>query len=466
MLISDFKHDFFRPLGGKNAPLFEYCIIEMYSAVYSTDYTNDFLMIRKELRDIFKNALEVIPWVNEDEDSQTKDNQVRANEIIRRLEGCGWIEEIPELGSMVQTIRFTKHGRRIAQTLHSIYEDRQTSRQKNVRMTFNSLKAYYDNGDPQNLLDTLEHSRYIISDLVDHVSDLHDEKKEMMRLAVKDIREAGEMFFSFMGEEFKAKIAARFAEDSAYRHQGEVERLCIEILDSRRYEEFESQLKAYYPEFRDKDYPLEDILNTVRDRMKNACDGKIPELRRALGAFVERGNMILRQAGSAVTSNNKNIIELVNLIKSSDDEEKSNLLSQVSFALSPIQSRLFDPTKLTFSKKNERKKTVCVLENDTPLSPEQIKKLLIKEMLAKELGFNEKEIVAFVETVFQEQHTISNVYLPVNDPKSLLMTLSILTILNMRSPDGVRYRAKPTGEIKETRFFTTEEYILQKGGNL
>ena len=177
MLITQSHPDFFNALTGANSKIVEKSLISLYEALYGNDFITDETLDRKKARDIVYSVIQEIPWQKDDAQSFIEDDKEKANYIIRRLKDCGWIDFIMDRALLIKTFNFTKNGKKFAQTLYaSSDEENILVRQRNVRATKASLESYQKSDDPADLIDAINFSKYIVSDLTYNINDLREEK--------------------------------------------------------------------------------------------------------------------------------------------------------------------------------------------------------------------------------------------------------------------------------------------------
>ena len=185
MLITQNQSDFFNVLTGANSQIIEQSLISLYEALYGNDFIVDEIMDRKKARDIVYSVIQDMPWQNEDSEAALENDKDKASYIIRRLRDCGWIDFVTDKVLLIKIFTFTKNGKQFSQTLYTSSDDEHVLvRQRNVRATKASLLSYQQSDDPADLIDAINFSKYIVSDLSDNINDVREEKNLLMSLSL------------------------------------------------------------------------------------------------------------------------------------------------------------------------------------------------------------------------------------------------------------------------------------------
>lgn len=313
MLTTD-SPDFFKILNSVRKEISEAVLIRLYEEMYR-DVSVSSSFDRKFVRNI------VVEEFNRNENIELLEGEDSKKTAISNfmflLENTGWLSYKYDKIQMTTNTSFTVNGKKFAQALYELNSKNISTRLRNVRSTFNSLKAYESDRDSYDLLDAMSFSEYVISDLMEWINEINDARKQMHTKAMQSNRLAGEMYFDFLHKEFKS-IAINLTEDSAVKYSPKVSEIINNILDDDKLlEHLNKELKHRFTYFENKEYAVEDILDGIAKRIENASSSKLPEIYTAISQLTRNSEMLLRQANAISSHRDPNISKLANLIKDS-----------------------------------------------------------------------------------------------------------------------------------------------------
>lgn len=461
MLITQSHPDFFNALTGANSKIVEKSLISLYEALYGNDFITDETLDRKKARDIVYSVIQEIPWQKDDAQSFIEDDKEKANYIIRRLKDCGWIDFIMDRALLIKTFNFTKNGKKFAQTLYaSSDEENILVRQRNVRATKASLESYKKSDDPADLIDAINFSKYIVSDLTDNINDLREEKNILMQLAMEDVKVAGGKFIDFVKDKFASDIAIKFGKDSANRYILDIEEI-VKDLSFDGLELRQKRLVAHFPMYRKNPNALKNILDAIDFRLKNACDTKLPQLKKEISTYIQRGTVIFRQTNSLFFNKNKEVLEIAKIIKDKKDAEKLKLLEDIGKAVKYPNLVILNLSAVKVRRKSKKDETVSFLAPEITMPKEAYIKSNFEQKKHLLFSYSQKEIRAYIEKHFEESDslTITNNAFKITNPKELLIALYATDIMRQ---DKEKYEVTYTGNTCKNIYFETNEYIIRK----
>ncbi|NQY53719.1 MAG: hypothetical protein HRT42_09140 [Campylobacteraceae bacterium] len=460
MLITQNQSDFFNVLTGANSQIIEQSLISLYEALYGNDFIVDEIMDRKKARDIVYQVIQDMPWQNEDSESALDNDKDKASYIIRRLRDCGWIDFVTDKVLLIKIFTFTKNGKQFSQTLYtSSDEEHVLVRQRNVRATKASLLSYQQSDDPADLIDAINFSKYIVSDLSDNINDVREEKNLLMSLAMEDVKVAGGKFINFVKDKFASDIAVKFGKDSANRYILDIEEivkdLCLENFELR-----EKRLYAHFPSFRKNPNALKSILDAIDNRLKNACDTKLPLLKREISSYIHRGTVIFRQTNSLFFNKNKEVTQIAKIIKEKNKEDKELLLSSIGKAITYPSLKLLNLNTIKIRRTHKKEETISFLSEEITMPKEAYMKSSFEQKKHLAFSYSQKEIKSYINRHFEEAdtHTLSNHAFTINNPKDLLIALYANDIMRNDSDYEIDY----TGNRCKNNYFETDEYVIRK----
>lgn len=442
---------FFSILTPKNGPLIEAVILRLYDEMYR-DITGNSVFDRDYIRALIKEELELRD-MEMDEDYSTNIS-TRAFQVLDALEGSGWVVFKYDIAQRVDGFSFTDHGRRFAASIYEANHRSHNTRMRNVRQTLNSMRAYKENGDPYDLLDARQSSEYIVSDLVDRANEINQARKEMVQRALDDTDEAGELFFEFYENDFH-RISNSLTEDSAARHGTEIHRIGNIILDELGDKRLRDLINTF-PEYKQMDSPVEELIEGIIARVKNATDNKIPEIFSALSSLTANSDMILRQANSLILNDSKGIEILAEQIRQSDD--KDEILARFGWHCRFVQARLFDPEKIKIRDKIGKIKIESIVEKPEEMTSEELRMHNIKEAIRKTFGFTVDDVDAFMKALTTDNEVITNTQIPIEGYRSLLMSFTLPAVASRL--EG--YEVQKLQDMGKNAYYEGDNYIIKR----
>ena len=459
MLVTQTNSDFFSSLSGMNGQIIEQVIISLYNTTYGDDFSSEEILDRRAVVGIIVRELQNIVWQTEEAFSLEGDREKSAY-IIKRLVDCGWVVFSTNRGLSIKTFNFTRNGKKMAQVLASMSDEENLNiRQRNVRSTRSLLESYQKSNDPYDLLDAMNFSKHIVSDLTDNINDLKEEKNLLMVLAIKDISQASGKFIEFLEEKFTIDLAVKFGEDSANRHRLEIMNLINNLLDEPQLEFREKKLIRLVPAYRKRENPLRNILYAIQERLISACDSKLPQLKNEISTYVQRGEIIFRQTNSLILNKNREVNQVAELLRKKSTEDKLDLLNKIGERLRYPNLKILNLSSIVIRKKEKKKQLTTFLEKNELIPKEVYIKSQFEQKKHKAFNFTQDEIRSFLDEYFEINSEVSNKIFEITEPKDLLIALYATDIM-YKSQDAYTFEASKN-RVKNI-YFESDEYIIKK----
>ena len=460
MLITETSPDFFSPLSGKNGKVIEQVIVSLYNTTYGDDFSSEEILDRRTVIKIILRILQEISWENEEEEISLENDRDKSAYVIKRLIDCGWVAFVTNRGLSIKTFNFTKNGKKMAQMLASMSDEENLNiRQRNVRSTRSLLASYQKSNDPYDLLDAMNFSKHIVSDLTDNINDLKEEKNLLMVLAIKDISQASGKFIGFLEEKFTTDLAVKFGEDSANRHRLVIMKLINELLDDPQLELREKKLIHLVPAYRKRENPLRNILYAIQDRLINACDSKLPQLKNEISTYVQRGEIIFRQTNSLILNKNREVTQIAEVLRGKNSEEKKELLDKIGQKFSFPNLKILHLSSVVVRKKQKKEQKSTFLTENQSIPKEVYIQSQFEQRKHQAFNFSQEEIRTFIDRHFETSSQISNTIFKIAEPKDLLIALYSTDIM-YRNRENYRFQA--TNKRVKNIYFESDEYIIEK----
>lgn len=459
MLMTESNPEFFKPLAGKNGRIVEHALVHLYGATFGDDFVVDDAITREMVRDIVSVVLQQIPW-QEEEEASVEDDLQKANMIIAKLVECGWIEFVTDLSLAKKIFSFTRNGKKAAQFLYGVsHEGDRKIRQRNVRMTRAFLEAYARTSDPDDLADAIDASKHIVSDLMDNINDIREEKGHLVTLARNSINEAGEEFIDFFDRRFSSEIGVKFGEDSAVMHKLAINETIRQILSSAHFDTMEEKFIRGFPRYKTYEHPVREILEAIGNRLVSACDLKLPILKKEFYAYVLRGESILRKTNALINHQNRELETVASHLKAASHEVRISMLEAIGSKMTTVHLSVLNISTISIRKNRVKSPAETYIEAQTPLSKEAYMLSRYEQKKYASFSITEEDRLSYMEQYLCETGRTSNASFEIDTPKALLSALFATDIAYAQSDS---YTLSPQGKSTKNLFFETEEFVIER----
>jgi len=467
------REHFFRPLTGKYREVVAACLKSLYQRLYSPDADYAYHLTREDLRDLFAQALRETPLLAEEFDQDdrdyfrtAKDESAKANEILRLLTDTGWIEKYTDKGSMVTAYRFSKTGKIFSEGLFRFEFRGFKTRQRNVRNTKNALQAYLRDGDPYDLIDAVDFSQQVVSDLSDDISELHERKRQLMKAAVQKIATAVEDFLQYMDQHFVPDLAIRLAADSVERHRHRIRQIIQHIQQWPLEKITRSNDKLCQMTGRQSraDEPLLfRLLDLIHNAVESACLLKSPELRAALDSFINRADLIIKQATAlSIGLKESPLAEAMEDLAQLPLQRQDEKLRDAARCLATCRVRLVDPKRVRLRKSVQRKPIETIYQISEPSAEEQ-RQAVLRDAMDMAFAVSMDQVRHEIEKQMGNNNSLRCSHIIVKDVPSLLALSHAVEIASLSAQDGkVGFTLEATGERFSTPYLEGEDFIIRR----
>lgn len=447
MFFSDSRQHFFNPLIGKYRALVAECLRLLYQRLYTDLRDYGHAINREQLVDIFKEAIARAPILDADADADINDGEDAtegrfktqrdlASFIINRLIEHGWLEKQVDETSLQSSYGFSRMGRLFTQPFADNDANQFRTRNRNTRNTRNSLQAFYDQGEINDLLDAYEYSERIISDFTDVIAELEERKRQLVREVESRqlIQQASDEFFDFMETVFKPDLEVRLSADSVEKYRDQISDIITKIRRKRKYGQgdeetaakdwravMEIRLRKALPQ---KVVPgvslLETLLQTIDSRLKNACDIMLPALRRALNTFTQRADIIIRQLSYINSRGQDDLMDIYRSLGNLTPEQQDHLLLEQGETIASIQMGFIDPAQIQLRAPRNIQVVRSMLDEDKALDADAQKSLFIQQALDKAFILQSSSVRDYVHQALLEKGEVRSSALQASNMQELL----------------------------------------------
>ncbi|MAZ86310.1 MAG: flagellar protein FliT [Cellvibrionaceae bacterium] len=440
MFFSDNRRHFFRPLTGKYRELAVECLRLLYQRLY-TDLT-DFghMRNRDQIVDIFREAITRAPLLDSDnqdseDEGRFKNQRETAGFLLNLLLEYGWLEKQVDEATLQSSYAFSKVGRLFTQPFIESDSSRYRTRNRNTRNTRNSLQAFFEQGEVHDLLDAYEYSERIISDFTDVISELEERKRQLVKEveARQLVEQATDEFFEFMETTFKPDLEVRLSADSVEKYRDQIAHLIKQIRRKRRYggegddadrdwrAVMELRLRKLMPgNVIEGQSILENLLVAIEERLRSACEGMLPALRRSLNSFTQRADIIMRQLSYIHARGDDGLLEACSQLAQLPSDQQDELLGTLGQQLATVEAGYLDPSQVVYRNRANRRVMQSRIEEEQSIDADARRELYIRQVLDSAFGIQSGDIQQYLMKSLNNTGRVNSRHLPINDARELL----------------------------------------------
>ena len=470
MFFADSYQHFFRPLTGKYREQVVECLRLLYERLYTAKADYGESLTREQILETFAEALTRAPQLDSDggvePEGRFRGLREQSVWVLNSLVEFGWLEKLVDSATLTVSYPFSRRGRLFTQPLVELNSTRVRTRHRNTRNTLNSLEAFASRGEVYDLIDAWEYSERIVADFTDMIAELEERKRELVREVEAQIlvQQATDEFFSFMESRFQPDLAIRLSADSVEKHRDSIGRVIAQIRrkDNAKKAEWERRLRQQLPELHSEGQSvLWLMLDTIEDRMRRACEVKLPALRQALQGFTKRAEIIIRQLSYLQSNTEGAFTDLCQDLGRAANRD--DMLSQLGDQLAAFQLRLHDPKQTQLWQRSRRQPVNTLMEDDAPISDDSQRDILLQQLLDQAFNFNSSDLRNYLFNALGSGQQVNSRDLPLSSARDLLAMSHALEAAAV-SQDGSAPLVEVhfTGEVASNRYFQQfDEYTLE-----
>ncbi|WP_160153852.1 Wadjet anti-phage system protein JetA family protein [Microbulbifer sp. ALW1] len=473
MFFADSYQHFFRPLTGKYREQVVECLRLLYERLYTAKADYGESLTREQILETFAEALTRAPQLDSDGGAEPEGRFRNLREqsvwVLNTLVEFGWLEKLVDSATLTVSFPFSRRGRLLTQPMVELNSTRVRTRHRNTRNTLNALEAFASRGEVYDLIDAWEYSERIVADFTDMIAELEERKRELVREVEAQIlvQQATDEFFSFMESRFQPDLAIRLSADSVEKHRDSITRVItlIRRKDNAKKAEWERRLRQQLPELHvETQSILWLMLDTIEDRMRRACEVKLPALRHALHGFTKRAEIIIRQLSYLQSTSEGAFTDLCKDL--GESPQRDQLLSALGDQLSAFQLRLFDPRQAVLWQRNRRQPVNTLVEDDVPMTDDGQREVVLQQLLDQAFNFNSSDLRNYLATALGRGQRVNSRDLPLRDARDLLaMSHALEAAAVSQDGSGPFVQVTFTGEKASNDYFAEfDEYSLELKG--
>ncbi|HEY8568291.1 Wadjet anti-phage system protein JetA family protein [Microbulbifer sp.] len=474
MFFADSYQHFFRPLTGKYREQVVECLRLLYERLYTAKADYGESLNREQILEIFAEALTRAPQLDSESDAESgaepegrfRNLREQAVWVLNSLVEFGWLEKLVDTTTLSVSFPFSRRGRLFTQPLVELNSTRVRTRHRNTRNTLNALEAFNSRGEVYDLIDAWEYSERIVADFTDMIAELEERKRELVREVEAQIlvQQATEEFFSFMESRFQPDLAIRLSADSVEKHRDSISRVIGQIRrkENSSKAEWERRLRQQLPElYSEGQSVLWLMLDTIEDRMRRACEVKLPALRHALQGFTKRAEIIIRQLSYLQSHTEGAFTDLCQDLGKASNRDA--LLTQLGDHLASFQLRLFDPKQTQLWQRSRRAPVNTLVEDEAPISDDSQREIVLQQLLDQAFNFNGSDLRNYLKSALGSGQQVRSRDLPLNNARDLLaMSHALEAAAVSQDGSGPFVEVTFTGEVASNDYFEQfDEYTLE-----
>ncbi|WP_226704417.1 Wadjet anti-phage system protein JetA family protein [Microbulbifer elongatus] len=470
MFFADSYQHFFRPLTGKYREQVVECLRLLYERLYTAKADYGESLTREQILETFAEALTRAPQLDSDGAAEPEGRFRGLREqsvwVLNSLVEFGWLEKLVDSATLTVSYPFSRRGRLFTQPLVELNSTRVRTRHRNTRNTLNALEAFASRGEVYDLIDAWEYSERIVADFTDMIAELEERKRELVREVEAQIlvQQATDEFFSFMESRFQPDLAIRLSADSVEKHRDSIGRVIAQIRrkDNANKAEWERRLRQQLPELHsDGQSVLWLMLDTIEDRMRRACEVKLPALRQALQGFTKRAEIIIRQLSYLQSNTEGAFTDLCQDLGKAGNRDE--VLSQLGDQLAAFQLRLYDPKQTQLWQRSRRQPVNTLVEDEAPISDDSQRDILLQQLLDQAFNFNSSDLRNYLSSALGSGQKVNSRDLPLKDARDLLaMSHALEAAAVSQDGSGPFMEVDFTGEVASNDYFQQfDEYTLE-----
>lgn len=444
--LSKARVDIFRPFTGRHRAVFFEVVTEIYERTLGVNADYEIVLDRPTLTEIIVDALEknrALIFSAEEGDEEldaAADDRDYADKVRRRLKLFGMIEEYNDSGHLKVLWRFTPEGKRIAKMFADTRRKTSVARQRSVRACKGALKAFFDEGNHEYLVDAYEYASTIFDDVC-QVSDLFTEhQRRIMGHSFSTSKEALAGYMQGVND-FDKRAARYFDSDNIYNHASDIVDLTesIAAMNQAALEVVDRKISDEHPALEEEanGEPLHSwMLARIRRVVESTRDIKHEELHRVVGEFSTNYAILIgRLIKLNAVGDDDPLIRFASLYAAAGDKERDEISREMLRHLFPQRADLIDPADLKITERAERIRTPTTVVRSEPTRQQRLD-AEIRNALTAAFAVPTKEVVSRVrEAVKASGGTTSVMALPAGDARAMLAALAAVEVLHSAGQD-------------------------------
>lgn len=445
IFFEDENKHFFRPLTGKYREKTRACIQALYLRLNGPTADCSFHLSRDDLIEIFRYSLDRCPDLDGDEDeSSISNDEALARSRLVALEKDGWIDKYHDDIDMKSAYRFTPKGRVFAKAFVDSGRDKLRTNNRNTRNTRSAIRQYAESQDPYDLIEADRFAQEVFNDFNENIEEIQLRQQLQAREVVNELKleQISEDFFEYLEKRFMPSVSKNIGEDSVKKYQSEIKESIekIKIFPDEMKAKMELSLRREFPVLKDltERSVLYFLLNNIENRIDNACEVKLPELRKSLDSYTRRTHMIIRQLMRIHSSGYHDVSQVCRRLGQLPDEEGQEILEMVSQSMTLGQVALVNPENVKPSKTKKRELINTQVTERAKPTPQQLLDIKVRSALEAAFSFEDTEILEALIDRIKETGQIRTRHLPITAFDELYRAMHLSSLGNVKHEHALR----------------------------
>jgi hypothetical protein len=438
--FSRVKHDIFRPFTGRHRGIAFEVTVDLYDRLLGAAADYDLVLNRERLTDIIGTTIaknrdlivgradgSLIEQSGEDEELDSSvDDRDYARKLIARLTHYGIIESYSDATHLTVLWRFTIEGKRIAKMFSETRRRTSSGRQRSIRGCRTALESFLREKNHEYLVDAYEYSTSIFEDVCQVADMFNEHQRQLLTRTYPGSKQAIDDYFQGV-DDFQRRGVRYLTSDNIHNHAAEIISLTVQIeaMNPDDLKKINQQIALDNPGIEEDANgapPHVFITERIREIVRSTRRTKHEELTQAVGQFTSRFTSLIMRIIRLQTAGRNSFLELAELFRSADDEERRILAQEILRAILPLRLDLLDPAKVALPRRMARRETP--LDADIEASSHDDKlRAFIKNALEEAFAVSSKDVVERLETLVRQYGFVDLLDLPVDDARSLLLAL-------------------------------------------
>lgn len=461
---------FFRPLTGKYREKARACIHALYLRLNGPLADCAYHLNRQDVLDIFLHSLSQIPEFDDDDtgiEITIRTDAELAAALLKTFINNGWIERYQDDVGMRTAFRFTPKGRVFAKGFVDVGRDKVRANNRNTRNTRSALQSYLDKADPYDLVEADRFAQEVFNDFNESI----EEVDLMQQLQAQEIcnelqlEEITGDFFKYLEKKFMPSISKMLGEDSIKRYQAEI-RTTIENLHNlpdlekaHREVELRQEFPIYLDMAGDSIYIW--LLNQIERRINNACEIKLPELRRALDSYTRRTQLVIRQLTRIYASQQQDVDRICRRLANLGQENADRILTKASGALQLGTIKLINPYQIRPPIKIAKTLVNTTVVSRAERTIQEVQEIALKNALEVAFSIEDKQLLNSILEKLQNNQSIRTRHFDINTVDDLFAAMHLAAIGSIDHNLGVRFVVEKTGESVTNSYFNGHDFRIR-----
>src|SRR5690606_18613134 len=203
------------------------------------------------------------------------------------------------------------------------------------------------------------------------------------------------------------------------------------------------------------------VLESIENRLRNACDIMLPALRRAMQSFTQRADIIIRQMSYLTSQRHNNTLALCQALAKLPAEVQDQWLLQAGERMAGARVGFVDPAQVRLQEGRRAREVHTALDLGEDIDPQARKELYIQQLLDRAFTVTDQQMRRTMLEALGNGRRISTRHFPVTSVRELLTAAHAIAIGSeggLSSEYQFRVTAVAGGRISTEYFEQADEF--------